>query len=99
MGFLSTTCTIARQSSGWLIQRDPDTDWFAVIADLERMGVCNSEAAARINVPRETLRRWKEGSKPNFDDGKALLTLWLAVRKEAQLRRQFIFGVRITPAV
>lgn len=70
----------------WLIPRERETDWFQIITDLERLGICNTEAAKRINVPRETLRRWKEGSAPNFDDGKALLILWMVTRKEAQLR-------------
>jgi hypothetical protein len=52
------------------------TDWFRILADLERAGVSNRQAAFSIQRDPATLYRWKMGdSEPGHSDGQKLLHL------------------------
>lgn len=63
--------------SPWLMQRARPIDWRRVILDIIDAGISLSAAAAAINVPRSTMRSWRdEGATPNYEDGRALLVLW-----------------------
>jgi hypothetical protein len=55
------------------------TDWFRVLADLNYAKVSTASAARQIGVPLTTVRSWKDGAKPSYDDGYALMALWISV--------------------
>jgi len=55
------------------------TDWFRVLVDLQAADCPNADVAAYLDVPRTTVRGWKEGSEPNHHDGSRLLELWQAI--------------------
>jgi hypothetical protein len=65
--------------SPWLIVRADPVDWFRLLADLQGFGYSNADVARAINVSPSTLARWKDGSPPNFEDGRALVTLHASV--------------------
>ena len=50
-------------------------DWSALIADIERAGMSLRMAAECLNVSHSTIRRWRSGQEPRYDDGQALLAL------------------------
>jgi hypothetical protein len=53
------------------------TDWFRVLADLQYVAkIPNADVALRVNVAPSTVRGWKSGSEPRYDDGERLLSLW-----------------------
>lgn len=66
----------------------PRTDWFRVLADLRAIGWTERDVAARLDVPRTTLRGWKAGQEPNHYDGSRLLLLY-----------RDITGAQLTPVV
>jgi hypothetical protein len=71
------------------------TDWFTVLADLNRAGVSNIEAGRRIGVATTTVHGWKSGSEPSHADGTALLELWAeAMGQPAGDRPQTIIDCR-----
>lgn len=58
----------------FILERDEPADFpGAIRIILLRYNL--SQAAWILNVPRETLRSWLNGSKPNYDDGRAVLKL------------------------
>lgn len=51
-------------------------DCFRLLADLERVGINNSEVARRLSVSRSAVQGWKvHGSEPTWTTGQALLKL------------------------
>lgn len=50
-------------------------DWFRLLADLNKAGICNAEVARRLNVPRWKVHDWKMGTEPSYFDGDRLVTL------------------------
>lgn len=65
-------------SAGAKIRSKGRTDWFRILADLQRHGISNSKAAALIGVPQSTLAGWKGPTQPepSYEDGWRLVTLW-----------------------
>ena len=55
------------------------TNWFRVLADLERVGCSNLWVARVIGVPFSTLSGWKAGSEPAHNYGNDLIELWCEV--------------------
>lgn len=51
-------------------------DWFRVLADLQYLGLSNSDVGQRLNIPKRTVGGWKEGAEPRHCDGEALIGLW-----------------------
>jgi hypothetical protein len=55
-------------------------DWFAVIADLQRLGWNDAKIADQINVSPNTVWSWhNEQSRPSYAHGELLLELWQQV--------------------
>lgn len=52
-------------------------DWFRVLADLQYAGLPNLQVAKLLDVPQPTVRSWKGGCQPRFDDGDRLVQLWM----------------------
>ncbi|GAC1664485.1 MAG: hypothetical protein PVS3B2_00170 [Candidatus Dormibacteraceae bacterium] len=63
-----------------LIHRRPVTRWADIIEAMHELDFSERDIAAALGVPRDTLRRWKRGSCPNFEDGQALLDLFETLR-------------------
>ena len=59
-----------------MIKRQPDVDWFRVLAELRRAGMSQCAVAKAIQVPRDRLKEWARGKSPRYDDGRVLLMLW-----------------------
>lgn len=55
------------------------TDWFRVLADLQRLDYPNARVAALVDVPGSTLHGWKQGAEPPHLYGHQLLELWQEV--------------------
>lgn len=52
-------------------------DWFRVLADLQHLGLSDSEISERLTIPRRTIGGWKvENAEPRHSEGEALLALW-----------------------
>lgn len=60
-------------------------DWFRVIVDLERNGYRCENIAAAVGAGKSTVRGWKQGSRPAFDEGDSLINLWCSVLKKDRL--------------
>ena len=57
-----------------VLERDPPVDMPAAVKLIvEAFGM--SGGAWVLNVPRETLRSWLNGHRPNFEDGRAVVKL------------------------
>jgi hypothetical protein len=54
-------------------------DWFRVIVDLRRNGYTHAAIGAALQVARTTVLQWQGGSRPRFEDGERLLTLFETV--------------------
>lgn len=68
------------------------TDWFRVIADIQRADSLTLEAIAlRVGMPRTTLIGWRNGSEPDHCDGERLLALWSEVTGRALDERPEVF--------
>ena len=65
--------------SPWLIVRADPVDWFRLLADLQGFGYSNADVARAINVPPTTLAKWKDGSEPGYESGRALVLLHASV--------------------
>lgn len=61
--------------SSWLIRRPDPVDWFRLLADLQGFGWSNAEVARALNIPQQTLARWKGGSEPGYSAGRLLVEL------------------------
>jgi len=58
----------------FVLERDPPIDIPAAVRLIvDSFGM--SGGAWVLNVPRETLRSWLNGHKPNFEDGRAVVKL------------------------
>lgn len=51
------------------------TDWFRLIADLDRVGVSNKAVAEKVGVAPSSLAAWKRGSEPLHSHGESLKAL------------------------
>ncbi len=60
------------------------TDWFAVIAEINRHGVSVYAISAEIQVPRTTILGWKQGTEPKHTDGEALVILWQRITNKTR---------------
>ena len=60
------------------LARAPETDWFRVIADLERTGLTQAQIGDEIGRSAATVNNLKSipGTEPRFGVGMALLGLW-----------------------
>jgi hypothetical protein len=68
-----------------LLQRDVPTNCVELILDLRRARWKMIDIAKALNVPTSTLGKWfYESSKPNIDDGLALLALHRRVTEKRQ---------------
>jgi DNA-binding transcriptional regulator YiaG len=50
-------------------------DCFRLLADMQKAGVNNREAARRLGKPASTVQRWKEGAEPCYSDAVRLIDL------------------------
>lgn len=55
---------------------EPRTDWFRVLADLQRCRLHTRAVARRLGVGKTTVHGWKSGSEPRHSDGERLIALW-----------------------
>lgn len=53
----------------------PRLDAFEILAELERLGVSNSEVARRLDRSPNTIYLWKMGTEPRWSDGQQLLDI------------------------
>lgn len=51
-------------------------DWFRVFQDLSDRTWTLEQISLQISVPPPTLRGWKQGAAPRYEDGVRLLDLW-----------------------
>lgn len=58
-----------------LLQRDPPMNWQKLLWDLVAAGYSLRSVGRAINVAESTVRDWRDGSVPNYDDGNALIKL------------------------
>jgi hypothetical protein len=64
---------------------DGSIDWFRVIADLNGSGYTYPSIAASVGgVSKNTIRNWRDGSAPRFDEGERLIALWAQVTAKSQ---------------
>lgn len=56
-------------------------DWFRLITDITRTGMCTQDIARELGVAKSTVLGWKQGSEPRHGDGEALVALWSRVTK------------------
>ena len=63
------------------------TDWFRMLADLREKGLRASDVAELIDVPRNTLLAWKNGTEPAHHDGDRLIELWCEWTEKARHQR------------
>jgi hypothetical protein len=55
-------------------------DWFRVIADLCAKGYTHTSIAVAVNgVNYNTVRYWRDGGAPRYEDGEQLIQLWCNV--------------------
>lgn len=70
-----------------LMRRPEPVDWFRLLADLQGFGWSNATVARAMGVAPSTLARWKEGSEPHYEDGKALVLLhWQICLRPTEIR-------------
>lgn len=55
-----------------LFRRPDPVDWFRVLSDLDYAGHCNAAVAEALSIPMSTLRHYKEGKTPSYDNGEAI---------------------------
>lgn len=53
-------------------------DWFKIIADLAHRGFTIRTLEGQIDVPRQTIGCWRNGTEPRHHDGERLLRFWSA---------------------
>lgn len=58
-------------------------DWNALISDLERSGYTLQGISDQIGKASGTLKGWKAGSRPKFEDALPLIFLWSAVTEKS----------------
>lgn len=68
------------------------TDWFRVLADLQRAGIDMARVSRLIDVPVGTIRYWKQGGEPSHAAGHALLELWAETCGQEYNRRPMCFA-------
>jgi hypothetical protein len=62
----------------------PRIDWFRVLTDLDRAGYSGRMVSATLGIPYTTLKAWLyNGSDPRFQDGEAVVGLWIRVTQRA----------------
>ncbi|HLO63290.1 MAG TPA: hypothetical protein VK165_10050 [Azonexus sp.] len=60
-------------------------DWFRIIIDLERNGYRCEYIAAAVGAGKSTVRGWKQGSRPAYDEGDRMVMLWCIVMAKERI--------------
>lgn len=69
-----------------ILERDPTVDWPTTLAAIRRHGYSASEICFVLNIDRPVYRAWDRGTtKPNFENGRALLKLLESVSKNSPI--------------
>ncbi|OGT02869.1 MAG: hypothetical protein A2143_05920 [Gallionellales bacterium RBG_16_57_15] len=63
---------------------DEKIDWFRVIVDLCNRGYSHRTIAAVTSVATNTVRGWRDGARPRYEDGERLIALWSQVTGNSQ---------------
>ncbi len=71
-----------------LMQRPPEVNWPAVIAELRGYRYSLRTIGGAIALSHSTIYTWEQGGRPNYEDGKALLQL--LERTRAQRRTEAV---------
>lgn len=69
----------------------PRTDWFRVLADLQRAGISQSDVSRMLGVWQSTVARWAEGNEPRHCHGEFVLELWCAKLGKARSEVPIVF--------
>lgn len=64
---------------------DSQIDWYRLIADLNLRGYTYTNIAAAVQgVNKNTVRYWRDGGAPRYEEGTRLIDLWCQVFVESQ---------------
>lgn len=66
------------------------TDWFRILADLQRKDYSNARVSSILDVPGSTLFGWKSGAEPPHLYGHQLLELWCEVTGLPMVQRPMV---------
>lgn len=59
-----------------LLRRPEPVDFFTILRDLKYVGHGGNAVAFALGLPESTVRSWKSGIMPGYEDGRALITLY-----------------------
>lgn len=62
-----------------MVEAKKITDWFAVITEINRLGITHRDIADQIGIPKTTIIDWKQGAEPRHADGEVLIDFWCRV--------------------
>lgn len=63
-----------------LLHREPPMRWAVIITAMQDAGYSLRQIGSALAVPHSTVQAWQRGACPNFEDGRALLTLFELAR-------------------
>ena len=61
------------------LNKDDAVDWWRVIQDINDSGTSIKSLSRLMGHPYPTVRSWKEGARPRFEDGFRLIIFWTHV--------------------
>ena len=62
------------------VATDEKINWFRVIVDLCNLhGYTHKSIAIAVGSEKNTVRGWKMGATPRYEDGERLIALWVQV--------------------
>ena len=60
------------------------TDWFAIIAEINRHGINMSQIEVYTEIDRQKLMRYRAGTEPRYEDGLILIGFWSSITGKPQ---------------
>lgn len=67
-----------------ILERNERVDWFRLTTDLIYEGHTVVSIAAAIDARKSTVRAWRMGCSPRFEDGARLIAFWCKVTGKGQ---------------
>lgn len=62
--------------------QDEMIDWFRVFIDLKKSGYSLNRVSREIGIAPGTIKGWKSGSRPKFEDALLLIALWVSATEK-----------------
>lgn len=71
-------------------------EWPEILLDLRRHGFGVVRVAEALNLPRQTVQSWQDGTEPRYTNGLMLVRLYLSVIDKSAPPRRFAVPLAVS---